>query len=263
MPLAPAASRIVAKRSLRPRYPMRLLTVHQITKTFHAGSAGCRAHAEALRGVDLVAGEGEIVGVIGEPGAGKTTLLLCAAGLLRPDAGHIDWPRAGSGAIRDVAHARYLRSAGRGEDDCVAIAPFAGVPPAVLLVDDAFSGVSPSARVGLVAILRRIATLGSAVVVSARERPDLRGLGARLVRLHAGRMVPAQGRGAPPRTLELLVASPVAASRLLRAQLGGVERHGDRLKVPLQARTPEEVLAQCSALRITVNASRVVHAGAC
>ena len=65
------------------------------------------------------------------------------------------------------------------------------------------------------------------------------------------------------RTLELLVASPVAASRLLRAQLGGVERHGDRLKVPLQARTPEEVLAQCSALRITVNASRVVHAGAC
>ena len=98
-------------------------------------------------------------------------------------------------------------------------------------------------------------------MASARTRAELSGLGARIVGLHAGQVVAMPRRGAPRRSLELLVSSPVVASRLLRAHLGGVERLGDRLHVPLQARTPEEVLAHCSALRITVNASRVVHAG--
>jgi iron(III) transport system ATP-binding protein len=43
-----------------------------------------------LRGVDLVAGRGEVVALLGESGSGKTTLLRCIAGLERPDAGTVE-----------------------------------------------------------------------------------------------------------------------------------------------------------------------------
>lgn len=44
---------------------------------------------EALRGVSLEAGRGELVAVIGPNGAGKTTLLSILAGIQRADEGHI------------------------------------------------------------------------------------------------------------------------------------------------------------------------------
>ncbi len=44
---------------------------------------------EALRGVSLVAGHGEVVAVIGPNGAGKTTLLTILAGIIHPDAGRV------------------------------------------------------------------------------------------------------------------------------------------------------------------------------
>jgi len=42
-----------------------------------------------LRGVDLEAGEGRTVALLGANGAGKSTLLRVAAGLLRPSAGQV------------------------------------------------------------------------------------------------------------------------------------------------------------------------------
>jgi ABC-2 type transport system ATP-binding protein len=44
---------------------------------------------EALRGVSLSAGAGELVAVIGPNGAGKTTLLSILAGIQEPDAGSV------------------------------------------------------------------------------------------------------------------------------------------------------------------------------
>jgi ABC-2 type transport system ATP-binding protein len=44
---------------------------------------------EALRGVSLTAGRGELVAVIGPNGAGKTTLLSILAGIQRPDEGTV------------------------------------------------------------------------------------------------------------------------------------------------------------------------------
>jgi branched-chain amino acid transport system ATP-binding protein len=45
--------------------------------------------AEALRGISLEVGEGEIVTLIGANGAGKTTALSAISGLVKPASGHI------------------------------------------------------------------------------------------------------------------------------------------------------------------------------
>src|SRR5918992_3917012 len=42
---------------------------------------------EALGGVDVEVGEGELVGLLGPNGAGKSTLVKIACGLVRPTAG--------------------------------------------------------------------------------------------------------------------------------------------------------------------------------
>jgi branched-chain amino acid transport system ATP-binding protein len=44
---------------------------------------------EALKGVDLEVGEGEIVSLIGSNGAGKSTCLMTISGILRPSEGRI------------------------------------------------------------------------------------------------------------------------------------------------------------------------------
>jgi ABC-2 type transport system ATP-binding protein len=46
--------------------------------------------AEALRGVDLEVGEGQLVGLLGPNGAGKSTLVKIACGLVRASAGSVE-----------------------------------------------------------------------------------------------------------------------------------------------------------------------------
>ena len=45
---------------------------------------------EALKGVDLNVGEGELVGLLGPNGAGKSTLVKIACGLVRPTSGTVE-----------------------------------------------------------------------------------------------------------------------------------------------------------------------------
>jgi ABC-2 type transport system ATP-binding protein len=70
------------------------LAVHGLAKRY--GSV------QALKGVDLEVGTGELVGLLGPNGAGKSTLVKIAVGLVRPTAGSagVAGARAGSRAAR-------------------------------------------------------------------------------------------------------------------------------------------------------------------
>ncbi len=61
------------------------LAAHDLVKRY--------GEREALRGVSLAAGRGELVAVIGPNGAGKTTLLSILAGIQRADEGSVEAPR--------------------------------------------------------------------------------------------------------------------------------------------------------------------------
>jgi len=88
------------------------LTVHGLRKAY--GST------QALRGVDLEVGEGELVGLLGPNGAGKSTLVKITCGLVRPTAGAVSV--CGSPAGSGAAHAAlgYLAELFRFPDWCTA-----------------------------------------------------------------------------------------------------------------------------------------------
>jgi branched-chain amino acid transport system ATP-binding protein/neutral amino acid transport system ATP-binding protein len=88
---------------------MPLLDVRNLTRSFYG--------VHALRGVDLYVEAGHITGLIGPNGAGKTTLFNCIAGLVRPDAGNVQFDGraitswradriAGAGLVRTFQIAR-------------------------------------------------------------------------------------------------------------------------------------------------------------
>ena len=58
------------------------LTAREVEKRY--------GQTEALRGVSLEVGEGELVGLLGPNGAGKSTLTKIACGLVRPTAGTVE-----------------------------------------------------------------------------------------------------------------------------------------------------------------------------
>jgi amino acid/amide ABC transporter ATP-binding protein 2, HAAT family (TC 3.A.1.4.-) len=55
---------------------------------------------QAIKGIDLNVGEGEMVALIGANGAGKTTTLKTLAGLLKPSGGQITFDGKAHAAIK-------------------------------------------------------------------------------------------------------------------------------------------------------------------
>jgi len=76
------------------------LTVRLLRKRYGA--------VEALRGVDLEVGEGELVGLLGPNGAGKSTLVKILVGLVRPSSGTAQVAGAPAGSRAARASLGYL-----------------------------------------------------------------------------------------------------------------------------------------------------------
>lgn len=171
----------------------------------------------ALTNVTFAVAAGEIVGLVGPNGAGKTTLLRIVAGLMRQQAGTVQTPGAGDGAIRyfggertlppDVPVAEWRRLWGLDRDsragrkrvgalsrgmrqklglETVLVRPAA---VALVLLDEPWEGLDPDAASWLSHALRAVRSANGAAIVSSHRIHDLAAICDRCVFMNLGRIV--------------------------------------------------------------------------
>jgi putative ABC transport system ATP-binding protein len=89
--------------------PEPVVEARDLTRVYGAGDLA----QAALRGVDFVAREGEMVAIMGASGCGKTTLLNCLSGLDKPTSGTVTLGGKELTAMREPALTRHrARTAG-------------------------------------------------------------------------------------------------------------------------------------------------------
>ena len=191
----------------------------------------------ALDGISFSVRPGQTLAIFGPNGAGKTTLLKVLAGLVRPQGGraHVDGGRRAIGWIGHQAqlynqltvnenlrfwaslydvhppgellarlgleeHAdRPVRALSRGLVQRVAIARALVHNPAVLLLDEPFTGLDRTAAETLGRLLAQHAAAGRATVLVTHDVEEGTGLATDVAFMRAGRFVhfaPRAGRGA-------------------------------------------------------------------
>src|SRR3712207_1942987 len=97
---SPARSLKRAPHTLNTPPPMDpVIQVSNLSKTYASGF-------QALKGIDLTIGRGEIFALLGPNGAGKTTLINIICGIVNPSAGTVSV--GGHDIIRDFRAARSL-----------------------------------------------------------------------------------------------------------------------------------------------------------
>jgi energy-coupling factor transport system ATP-binding protein len=198
-----------AKRR-RPRKAPKALRMRGVWHELRDGPA-------ILRGVDLTLAPGESVALMGRNGAGKSTLLRHAAGLMEPTRGRVEC--AGRVAlllqnpgdyliherVAEEASAEALAAVGLagmaernpkdlsgGERQRLALAIVvggAGVPPAVLALDEPTRGMDREAKAELARDLRRRADRGQAVIVATHDPEFAASCARRAVLLADGRVI--------------------------------------------------------------------------
>jgi len=194
------------------------------------------ASVRALDGISFSVRPGQTLAIFGPNGAGKTTLLKVLAGLIRPQRGHahVDGGRRAIGWIGHQAqlynqltvkenlrfwaslydvhppgellarlgleeHAdRPVRALSRGLLQRVAIARALVHNPAVLLLDEPFTGLDRTAAETLGRLLAQHAAAGRATVLVTHNVEEGTGLATDVAFMRAGRFVhfaPRAGRG--------------------------------------------------------------------
>ncbi|MDX6635583.1 MAG: type transport system ATP-binding protein [Solirubrobacterales bacterium] len=181
---------------------------------------------EALRGVSLSAGPGELVAIIGPNGAGKTTLLSILAGIARPDEGEVASADGAVGWVPQQAalyrrltveenlllfarlegHAdprasaeEMLELTGLGERRGEIVARLSGgnqqriniaigllARPAVLLLDEPSVGLDPRQRARLWEFVSALAGRGTTVIFSTHDIQEAERYGGRVLVLADG-----------------------------------------------------------------------------
>jgi ABC-2 type transport system ATP-binding protein len=161
---------------------------------------------EALKGVDLTIGAGELVGLLGPNGAGKSTLVKIACGLVRPTSGSVqvdgalgylaelfrfpDWlsadellvlhqklARSGGGAgerqellelvgLGDVV-GRRVGAMSKGMQQRLGIAQAMIGEPRLLLLDEPTSALDPAGRRTVRELLEQLRERGVAVLLNS------------------------------------------------------------------------------------------------
>ncbi|MEQ9812780.1 MAG: ABC transporter ATP-binding protein [Azospirillaceae bacterium] len=79
--------------------------IGSLTKTYQVGET----EVHALRGIDLVLPEGELIVILGPSGSGKSTMLNILGGLDRPTTGSVRFHDTELGDLDDGALTRYRR----------------------------------------------------------------------------------------------------------------------------------------------------------
>jgi len=159
------------------------LELSGIVKRYVAGVPSCSIRADVLRGIDLTVHSGESVAVVGGASAGKSTLLLCAAGLLRPDAGVVRWfddCSTAAGALRST----FYFAGSRGSR---AVRRLPCRRPHVHLID-AIEHLDACQLSNLATWVKRRCSAGDAVMVSSRDRARAAAIADRVVVMRSGRI---------------------------------------------------------------------------
>jgi ABC-2 type transport system ATP-binding protein len=222
------------------------LAVHQLRKRYGAN--------EALKGVDMTIGEGELVGLLGPNGAGKSTLVKIACGLVRPTSGSVrlggaigylaelfrfpDWlsadellvlhqklARSPGGAaerrelldlvgLAEVAD-RRVGAMSKGMQQRLGIAQALVGTPRMLFLDEPTSALDPAGRRTVRGLLEELRRRGVAVLLNSHLLSEVELVCDRVIILHRGEVVTAG------RTEEL------AKPRGVEVDVDGGTRHYD------------------------------------
>ena len=131
--------------------------------------------------------------------------------------------------------------------------------PRLLLLDETLSGLDPVAARDARVLLRSLRDEGMTIVLSSHDMLGLEHLASRIVVMKEGQahatFDPATLSGG--RWLVLTTDAPALAVRLLGTRHAAALRDGDDVHVPLGQSSPEDVLADCVDLGVTVRASRI------
>jgi ABC-type oligopeptide transport system ATPase subunit len=91
-----------------------LLSIQSLSKHYPVRQGLSRSQLHAVDGVDLIVGEGECVGLVGESGCGKSTLARLAARLIEPTSGAIAFAGVDIAATTMIqCDSRTRRNSGR------------------------------------------------------------------------------------------------------------------------------------------------------
>jgi ABC-type sugar transport system ATPase subunit len=173
-----------------------------VTKRYLAGTRGCSAHADALRGVDMSVSDGESVALVGSAGSGKSTLLFLAAGLLAPDTGVVRWFGDDRRTVA-TARASYFFAGARSTTHVDR--NVSGAPHIQLI--DAPESLAPQTISKLARWIERRREYGDAVIVATRDASLGGDLADRVVTLRGGRAFPSIPAGRVARVAERAVVA--------------------------------------------------------